>query len=68
MIVDSETRKFLEAIVAQGGVCKPNRLRVPGTREQDRARQAAKRAGLVDFDGCWNITDAGRAALAEQIG
>ena len=39
-------------------------LGLVASREQDRARQSAKRAGLVDFDGCWNITKAGREALA----
>lgn len=63
-----ETRKFLKALVDAGGVCKPTRLRVPASRQQDRARQAAKRAGLVDYDGCWNITKAGREALAAASG
>lgn len=62
--MDAETRKFLEAIAKHGGVCKPNRLGLVASREQDRARQSAKRSGLVDFDGCWNLTKAGREALA----
>lgn len=62
--MDAETRKFLEALMRRNGVCKPNRLGLVASRDQDRARQSAKRAGLVDFDGCWNITKAGRKALA----
>lgn len=62
--MDTEVRKFLQALIDRGGTCTPTRLPLPATRKQDRARQVARRSGLVDFDGCWNITKAGRDALA----
>ncbi len=64
-----EMRKFLNAIIAHGGACKPNRLGLSATRDQDRARQTAKRFGYVEFDGSsWSITETGRKAVGPPMG
>lgn len=65
--MNDDVKLFLRRLVEWDGVCAPNDLRILATRKQDRARQWAKRRGLVIFeDGYWKITDAGNAALRAQ--
>ena len=74
--MDEEIRRFLSALVDCGGCSAASGLKVVCSRKQDRARQAARKNGLVEFRtwkshraprAMWHITDAGRAALAASM-
>ena len=47
--MDTEIEKFLSALANCGGECTAVRLAVPASREQDRARQKARRMGYAEF-------------------
>lgn len=68
--MDDDVCRFLSTLARLGGSAVPAQLPACD-RQQDKARQRAKRAGFAEFvrgDGLcrWKITDAGRTALDSQ--
>lgn len=60
-----EQLKFMRELARWDGIASPHDLGPQMHQKDNNARKAAKRQGLVKFEGgYWRMTDAGRAALA----
>lgn len=67
-------REFLERIASAGGFATRKQVGCVTSRAEDKARQACRRRGQVEYQGSahgalksgWALTDAGRAALAGE--
>lgn len=63
-----ERKKFLLELRCWNGVATTRELGPQLCQQQNSARQWCRRKGLVAFEGgCWLLTEAGRAALAEGL-
>jgi cytosine/adenosine deaminase-related metal-dependent hydrolase len=51
---------FVRDVAAHKDGCTPHKLRTCATREEDKARQAARKLGLVKFEnGRWKVMPKG---------
>lgn len=68
MKLSEAQRAFLRELVKWSGAATSQELGPVMYRSEDAARQTCKRRGLVTYDKYyWRITDAGRAALAQEV-
>lgn len=66
--MNADKRSFLEALIQNGGTSASKDLRLQVSDRQAKARQVAKRQGLVKYEnGQWIITELGRSAIVGKV-